>query len=282
MIEIITNPKLLRMNKSIQRIHHAVQLIAFFSNSYLTHESDDSHTNFKWNPIENRFMSQTVNMPGSPNISIDCNNVKVYFNLHDKEAYQIDLTKIKKKEQLNKEINTGLNSISLDPLQYKEELHYELPSYIDLDKIDFKIDKTSVSHFAYLQNKAYEIIGIFQKQYVSASCLRIWPHHFDHSTYIPFQNSEGEVDKSISLGLGIPDQYVDEPYFYVSHWLKDGNTQFSKTEKLPYGKWHSNKRLAAVLQHGALHKYAQQDHVQVLYDFFDQAITQSKRLISAS
>lgn len=282
MKEIMTNQKLLKMKSSIQRIHHAVQLIAFFSNSYLPLESDDSHTNFKWNPIEDRFMSQTVNMPGAPNISIDCNNLKVYFNLHDKEAYQIDLSRIKRKEELNEEINIGLNAINLDLSKYKEELHYELPSYIDLDTTDFKIDKASASHFAYLQNKAYEIIGIFQKQYESASSLKIWPHHFDHSTDIPFKNSDGEIDKSISIGLGIPDQYVDEPYFYVSHWLQEGSTQTSETEKLPFGKWHSDGWLAAVFPHAELHTLEQENHIEVLYDFFAQAIAQSKRLISAS
>lgn len=267
------------MKNTIQKIHHAVQFIAFFSNSFLEHKGDDSHTNFKWNPIEDRFMSQAVPVEGSPYISISCVDLNLFFHSNDHELFTIDLQSLSTRDELLKETSKGLKIIGLDPNKFKEELHYELPNYINLNKVDFKIYEDKTRHFAYLHTKAYEVIGIFQKQYSGASKLRIWPHHFDHSISISLQNQSGAAEKSISLGLGIPDNYVDQPYFYVTHWTKEGNVDRSKIDRLPHGTWQTDKWLAAVLTHDELHANDQKERVEILYSFFEAAFEQSKKLI---
>jgi hypothetical protein len=50
-----------------------------------------------------------------------------------------------------------------------------------------------------------------------ASEVRCWPHHFDLGSLIVVETSaDGELTKSIGIGLSPGDEAHAEPYFYVS------------------------------------------------------------------
>jgi hypothetical protein len=59
---------------------------------------------------------------------------------------------------------------------------------------------------------------------------------------------DGEHLKSFSIGMGIPDEASDEPYYYITSWSKAGDNEYTNLPELPAGQWINSPFNGAVLK----------------------------------
>lgn len=140
-------------------------------------------------------------------------------------------------------INLGFKGNLITKLHYDlpENEHYNSNQFDGLTQ-DFA---KSWSSFRSLANEAMrqlnELSGI-------KSEINIWPHHFDTGVYYPLKEIKGETTQSIGAGFGIADSMINEPYFYLYGWSKDGEIDYVEAPTLTAGEWLTKEWQGAVLK----------------------------------
>lgn len=67
---------------------------------------------------------------------------------------------------------------------------------------------------------------------------RIWPHHFDlASLFVVDRDTDGNMAKTVGVGLAVPDGLSDTGYWYISPWSKRAHEGRFETPPLPFGRW---------------------------------------------
>jgi len=78
--------------------------------------------------------------------------------------------------------------------------------------------------------------------------INIWPHHFDTGVYYSITEANGESIQAIGGGLAIADSMIDEPYFYLYGWAKEGTIDYSSAPSNTSGQWLTEGWQGAVLR----------------------------------
>ncbi|MEL6497643.1 MAG: hypothetical protein AAF937_05315 [Planctomycetota bacterium] len=69
---------------------------------------------------------------------------------------------------------------------------------------------------------------------------KVWPHHFDLAMLVTIEaDSDGDMTKTIGVGLTPPDSLSTTGYWYISPWSRDGHDDATDLEDLSVGTWHS-------------------------------------------
>jgi len=101
--------------------------------------------------------------------------------------------------------------------------------------------------------------------------VRCWPHHFDLATLLALEvAANGEVTRSVGLGLVPGDESRQEAYFYVTPWPAPKK----KTDLPPLpggGAWNSEGWFGAVLPLSALSRLNPDEQEQALGEFLRRA-----------
>ena len=74
--------------------------------------------------------------------------------------------------------------------------------------------------------------------------ISLWPHHFDIATLISMSPTNGEVERSVGVGLSLGDHYYPQPYVYVSP--SPALDAARLPELPPPGHWHTQGFVGAV------------------------------------
>ena len=137
-----------------------------------------------------------------------------------------------------------LKQFGIDTSAYKMDLHYEIPPHeIDYGAPFKSLPEGAYTQFSKLRGIGHEMISRVAAQFEHASPVRTWPHHFDIGSYIPLAWDEtGEVEKSITIGLSIQDIYVNEYYFYVTQWSKEGKINYESLPEISPGEFCAQGR----------------------------------------
>ena len=102
------------------------------------------------------------------------------------------------------------------------------------------------------------------------SNIRVWPHHFDTGAFVVLDDSS---NKSIGLGMAIPDSVVDDHYFYMSGYNGHDGINTSGFKKLSKGEWKDDGFKGAVLPTSAI---TENEAVKFLKESFAQYISTEK------
>ncbi|MCB0637174.1 MAG: hypothetical protein KDC54_11180, partial [Lewinella sp.] len=87
------------------------------------------------------------------------------------------------------------------------------------------------------------------------------------------RNSEGEMTKSIGLGLAIPDGLTDGFYYYISPWQSSGEVDIRDLPPLPAGEWRTGDWTGAILPLSTLaERSSSGEQKELLGAFADQAL----------
>ena len=86
------------------------------------------------------------------------------------------------------------------------------------------------------------------KQSGIPSEINIWPHHFDTGVFYPVTVVNNETTQSIGAGFAMADTMINEPYFYLYGWTKDGKIEYKEATDLEAGKWLTEGWQGAVLR----------------------------------
>ncbi|MBK7874010.1 MAG: hypothetical protein IPJ74_26850 [Saprospiraceae bacterium] len=280
--QMLTYPDPQKLNAPTQQLHHAAQLVSMVGNSYLPKQADDSHTNLEWLPDRQALPGNCIEE--SFRLLLQFPDFQLEWQTKNGDI----ISKFALTDQTKEAGITWMKLIlqekfKVSQAQLKPIAHFEIPHHPVEDGAPFQlITKQLHQELALYRHNAHYILEHFASQYKHASPVRTWPHHFDIGVYIPVTFDEDQnATKSVGIGLAIPDQDIDEHYFYVNHWSKFGNTNSSNLPHLPSGYWHTKGWTGAVLPISALVKInSAEEQARQTEAFLEAGIAASLILIS--
>ncbi len=237
------------MREALQIQHNAAQYIALTGRHLLPQQDDDSNTNMQYISGYNILAGKILS-----------NDLRVALHLSDMFICMIDngnsckyiiAIEGKTQQQVFDELKNALARTGIDVTKLKNKMHYEMPYHalnrgaaFSLADKDFFIENALSRHNADIIVK--EIAGGFTK----SEPVGIWPHHFDTGSFFPLKSdNKGSVSKSISIGWAIPDNMVDEPYFYLSWWAEHESINMSELPSPDAGEWITSGWNGGILKH---------------------------------
>ena len=263
-----------------EQIHMASQILAMAGKYLHTPSVDDSHTNFKWNVAKNRFESHALAKANGVRVLL--NPLAWKWQLADQNDDIFDQLTITDRslEDGILWLKRSLHPYSKDAGLLKVEFHYELPEYASELKKFSQLIPESVRLFCSLRSLSDVVLHQQKLAFTWSSTVRTWPHHFDHGVYIPLSKDDnGSVNKSISLGLAIHDQFIEEHYFYITHWNRDRSSNLAERKALCAGYWTTGDFVGAVLPISSLVELMPDQRKSTIETYFSDGIANSLELI---
>ena len=241
------------------QIHFASQYLAAAGISFLEHKADDSHTNVGFNTDTQSFETRELN-DNNLKLSFDLPNFQLLWSTGESMALDG-----KNHAQVVQWLQSSSNLVALDK-PYVFDLHYELPFDWD-DTFSFELsDMTLIRELIELRKLANNALHSFLEAHHLSSEIRIWPHHFDTGAFVVLEDGS---DKSVGMGLAIPDSMVNDHYFYMSGYLGHDALDTSEFGSLSLGEWKNDGFKGAVLPTKAIE---QSQAVQFLTEAYTQYI----------
>ncbi len=241
----------------IRDIHLAAQYLAAAGISFLEKENDDSHTTMGFDIENNRFFTHPLNTSGDA-LGLQMGDFALEWITGD-STDKLHLDKTTHRDILNwiDEVKSHSGGIRA-PYQYR--LHYTLPYSIHME-YSFKKEPASLKNDAALRVMATEAIekALIKSEMVSP--IRTWPHHFDTGAYAQILGK----DLAIGLGLAIPDDLINDYYFYTSGYRGHQAVVPDNPIELSAGQWRNENFTGAILKASEINTLQAQT-------FFEQAI----------
>ena len=241
-------------------MHLAAQYLATAGISFLDKEDDDSHTNLGFNTdsgcLETHILSEN-----NDQLLLCYQDFSLLWK-SDSGTKTFPLDGASHKNVVNWLKETAKTTFDKD---YEYTLHYELPYAID-DSFTYHLnDADAVKELMHLRILAQLSLEKINQTYGFDTSIRIWPHHFDTGIYAAIP----DTDKSVGVGLAIPDAVLDEHYLYASGYNAEGQIVPEGLKKLTKGRWSTTDYLGGVI---AAAELSESEAVQ----FFNEAIEQFK------
>jgi hypothetical protein len=248
--------------------HRAAQFIALAGRHLILQQPDDSNTTMEYLPDQEWLIGN--DLPGGLRMVLQLSGLKLCFVDRDKNCQsEISLAGLNK-QQVFEWLKQSLAESNLDVSALKNELHYTLTGH-ELDRdAEFSIgDRESIQENIYYRHNAEIVITGMASNFEKAEPIRIWPHHFDTGTFIPFRfNTKGGISRSIGLGWALPDDMVNEPYYYLSFWSEDSVEDFNALPGLEAGEWIRSGWHGAVAKNTDIIKFSSASGQQVFVETF--------------
>ncbi|SIR33641.1 hypothetical protein [Maribacter ulvicola] len=218
------------------QMHLAAQYLAAAGISFLTKKDDDSHTNLGWSIEKQQLETHPLSSKGDI-LSLNYNTFSLEWNVSNNNAsFLLDgKTHQQVLQWLEETSRLFLNKA------YTYDFHYNLPYSIDAT-YTFKLNVPELKYLAALRTLAQSSVVKTLNTTDLESSIRVWPHHFDLGAYASLAHKV-----SVGFGLAIPDDIINEHYFYISGYGEQGSLDTNNFEILSLGEWKNTSFKGAVL-----------------------------------
>lgn len=270
------------LNPYVLQIHHAAQFVASMGNSYLPQEKDDSQSNMAWVSSRYGMISREIKFDTSIWIGL------LYhpFELHIFDANLDTIAYLSlgghSKQEVQEWLINEITRLGGDPKLFNIIDHYTIPHHPVNDGQPFEI-QNPVYHqeMAKYRSNVDLVLKEIADAFDHFSAIRIWPHHFDTGAIIfAGVDEQGNATKTVGVGMSIPDENINEYYYYVNHWSKDSRPNYSDLPELSAGHWVMEGWVGAVLPISTLlSANSEAEQHQVAYSFFKTGINAALKLL---
>jgi hypothetical protein len=243
-----------------EQIHFACQYLAAAGKSLLEPKADDSHTNVRFNRSENTFETWELG-PEGIKLGLDLNDFSLKWA---KNELRLPLNGKKHSEVLDW-LKTSSKKLNFSN-HYSFDLHYDLPFHWS-DGYSFNVDVEVLNQEIRLRTFANKILETFLKVQNLTSDIRIWPHHFDTGAFVVLDEN---TEKSIGLGMAIPDTLMKDHYFYLSGYNGHDSIETTDFKTLSLGEWKNNGFKGAIF---STSKVNEVQALQFLKEAFSQYLS---------
>ncbi|NOX85248.1 MAG: hypothetical protein GXO86_04680 [Chlorobi bacterium] len=260
--------------KASNTLHHAAQFIAYAGKHLIREEPDDSHTSAVWVPEKNLLAGQPIKSV-STELRVALHYPSLILMVTDKDLNELGSLEMngKTKPEALAWLKNQLRELGLDVRPLTDKIHFEIPSHEVENGGVYKMDQSGLfAELARYRTNGHLVLTHFAEQFDTASPVLVWPHHFDEGSYIPLQFESGETITSVSIGLAVPDNDYDSPYFYVTAWKKDGLNYKNKPEITSPGHWHQHEWTEQVLEGKSLTGMDKNRQRDTAFAFMKQAL----------
>lgn len=236
-------------NQEEINLHRAVQLISLTGVNLLDSLPDDSQNTAVWDKSTSTILGRSFEL-NKNRYQLGIRLTPLELVLLDADSKTVNSTDIGglDKPSLYSIWEDWLKNIGFTS-DLVTKLHYDLPEneYYRSNHFDGLTSEfaKSWSTFRSLANEAMRNLNELSN---INSEINIWPHHFDTGVYYPISEANGETVQSIGAGFGIADSMINEPYFYLYGWTKEGSIDYRKAPKLENGEWLTESWQGAVLK----------------------------------
>lgn len=230
------------INRAAEVVHRAVQLLTKAAKSWLEQKEDDSHTNQSY--FNGVFKSHEF--PGGLQLALEVSDLQIQLWKDGEQIWHKNLS-----GRLHHEVEEDLIGIlhqnGLDRSQWVPNLHFDLP-YKELENFRYpELEEIPLNAFVRTRDFGVDCLNELSGTLNDDPGFRTWPHHFDHGGLLIVATQGGEMSKTVGIGLAMHDSLVPEHYFYISHWIKDGQADYTNLPELPSGgSWIGSQPMAVL------------------------------------
>ncbi len=211
-------------------MHLAAQYLATAAICFIQKKEDDSHTNFGW---ANHTL-ETHEFPNGDKLGLNYENFSLEWVHHNGNKEHLLLNQTTHKEITDWISETSAKIGIEKPYEYK--LHYKLPYDEIIDATSFNLkNQEDLNVLIKQRDLAQQVFDSLLKSNAFDSPIRIWPHHFDTGAYVTINSK-----LSIGLGMAIPDELINDFYFYVSGYNGHDSIKIESAKDLKHGTYYDN------------------------------------------
>ncbi len=239
------------VRNALSQQHLAAQLIALVGRYIVPKKPDSSNINMQF--IQDSELLLGNKLANGLQIGLQLSEMEIRILQSDETIINTIQLNNKTFEEAFEELKQILLNEGVDVSGIKMEQPYELPKQSLTDGKFSTTNKLAFANNSILRHNAETIITELIAYFNDAIPVRIWPHHFDTGTFFTVsKNSNGENSQTIGLGGAIPDDMVNEPYYYLSFWSEKEIKNISNLTPLDFGKWMTPNWDGAVLKHSEI------------------------------
>ena len=228
-------------------LHHAAQLVAAVGRSLVPARPDDGHTSLEWTPSPRGLASQEVagTRPWRALLCLEEPAALVAL-VGRAEVDRLALEGRTRREAFQW-LDERARSLGAPASRLSLEAPYVLPAhpYGAADRFTSP-GRGAVAELARWLADGDAVLRSVAAGWPRSAPVRVWPHHFDVGSVLPFGGGPTEDAPSVGIGLSPGDERIPEPYFYVTPWPTP-----SPSEELPTlpsgGRWHREGWTGAIL-----------------------------------
>ncbi len=274
--EVIPHP-ISALSHATLQYHHGTQFVAMVGKHLLPQKDDDSHTNMEWWSDKAAFAGRRIPADRSFRLALETPNFQLAFYedvRHKREALSLHGLS---REDVLYWIRDIIHRRGLDVDQIDYITHYTLPDHPLLLGAPFEAPTQSAQEvLATYRNNAELIISHFAVKHQHSSSIRVWPHHFDTGSLISLEGEDG-IQRFVGLGMNIPDNLVNDHYFYVNHYVSEGQSDYTSLSPFQHlGVWQEgNPRIASLALSEVAGISTSAGQALAVKAFFEHAIKQS-------
>jgi hypothetical protein len=189
----------------------------------------------------------------------------------------------KTKDEIFGWLQDKLHDLGLDTSKMEKDMFYSIPPHETDEGKPFLINdlKEELIALANLRSNANLMIRFISDMLNNDSRVKISPQYFDSECFLSKNGKDDKTNKSIRIGMAVPDQRVHHYYFYVS-LLNNGNKIDQSLLEKPGGDgyWINDNENKAVLPLDQLYKDKNgNDQVQRVFNFFKSALDNSADIL---
>jgi hypothetical protein len=261
------------------QLHHAVQLLSAFGQTYLEARSDDSHRSLSWNPRERSFATDAT--ATGLRLEMDVPEFRAVLSKSGRQLSAMTLTgaNLSDARKWLQETAGAASDDGAPALGWRE---YELPAHPVEGNAPFSPAVEGLLELSNWYSDAWRLLDTLRKTKAGSSAIRCWPHHFDLATLITVvPAADGQDARTVGVGLSPGDTSSSAPYFYVNLW------PYPDAEALPEidgpGRWNREGWIGAVLPAEAVIREKDPDaQAEMAGRFIDQRVKAARRLLLAN
>ncbi len=278
------NKKVDKLTETAIIQHKAIQLIALAGKYLISQEPDDGNISLQWIPKQNFFVGKLIQANPVICFGLDIINFDLVLFNEGIDALSVFNLINRTESEAFEWMKSQLSKFGLDKKSLGNKMNYSIKAFENKENIIYKPPEyKSTIEWAKLRTNANMLLEFISEDFEFASEIRIWPHHFDSQVFIPLNfNNRKEITKSIRIGLSITDNIINEPYFYVDHFCKKKEMNYSKLiDFSDAGKWYINGWKGAALKYTEIIKKDNIDEqVTACTVFFKEAIDSILNMIN--
>lgn len=247
----LTSTEKEQLNEATKQLHYAAQFPAIFGHNLLSEASDDSQSSLHWLPNIRALSSQEVNLKRRVRMALAYDAFELILINENENTLGVFPLSGQNLTTAISFVSTQARELGLKGKEIEPIEHFELPDHPLKQGAPFQMVSPAVhQELARYRRNATLLLQAIAGEYEYASAVATWPHHFDTASLLTVKfDDQSNAEKTIGMGMAIPDNLCDEHYFYVNHWVKDsGDISYDTLPNLPGdGQWKTGDWNGAIL-----------------------------------
>jgi hypothetical protein len=195
-----------------RQLHHAAQIAAEVGKSWAVPQPDDSHSNFEWR--DGSLVGASVPAPRPFRAALRAQDLALRLVAEDGAVLAARMLAGATVAEASSWVRAQAALFAGSGERQPAVAAPDLPDHPVAHGAPFALhDRDAAAALVRLLGCADAVLRAIAAAAPSAPPVRIWPHHFDMAALIA-----PDPDRSIGVGLAVPDATEASGYWYVSSW----------------------------------------------------------------